>query len=194
MSFEQGQRVKHRTGKHGEVAGQSYGDPIVLWDGETHPRVEYRSEVSSALSERIYVASSWRNVLQQGVVEVLRAGGLEVYDFKNPPNGTGFAWTQVGLQTGNNDATTSEYLEAMNHPRAIEGFNSDFDAMKWADTFVLVLPCGRSAHLELGWAAGQGKRTAVLLDDPCVPELMYGMVDYLATNVFDLLGWLGVED
>ena len=30
---------------------------------------------------------------------------------------------------------------------------------RWDDTFVLVLPCGRSAHLELGWAVGQGKRT-----------------------------------
>lgn len=53
---------------------------------------------------------------------------------------------------------------------------------------------GRSAHLELGWAVGQGKKTAVLLDDPVTPELMYKMVDYLAPNVHDLLGWLGVED
>jgi len=60
---------------------------------------------------------------------------------------------------------------------------------------VLVLPCGRSAHLELGWAAGQGKRTAILLDGPQVtPELMYKMVDHISTDAFDLLGWLGVED
>lgn len=42
---------------------------------------------------------------------------------------------------------------------------------------------------------GQRVRTAILLDGPIVvPELMYKMVDYLAPSLFDLLGWLGVED
>jgi len=148
-------------------------------------------------SERIYVASSWRNGLQGMVVEVLRAAKFEVYDFKNPPAGTGFAWSEVGLPntTGSNDTcSVDDYLAGLAHPRSVEGFQSDFDAMQWADTFVLVLPCGRSAHLELGWAVGAGKRTAVLLDDPCTPELMYRMVDYLAPSTMDLLGWLGVED
>lgn len=146
---------------------------------------------------RIYVASSWRNDFQQAVVHVLRAAGAEVYDFKNPPQQTGFHWSEVGLPntTGRDDTCSAQaYLSAIEHPRSVEGFASDFDAMKWADTCVLVLPCGRSAHLELGWAVGAGKRTAVLLDDPCTPELMYRMVDHLAPSVVDLLGWLGVED
>lgn len=33
---------------------------------------------------KIYVASSWRNVFQQDVVDILRDLGHEVYDFKNP--------------------------------------------------------------------------------------------------------------
>ncbi len=71
--------------------------------------------------------------------------------------------------------------------------------MQRADTFVLVLPCGRSAHLELGWAVGAEKRTAILLDpDPktntVTPELMYKMVDHIALDALDLLDWLGVED
>lgn len=152
----------------------------------------------------IYVASSWRNMMQQGVVHTLRAARFDVYDFQNPPGGKGFAWNQVELEHSKSltDTTptvldvsdTAKYLEALEHPRAVEGFNADFDAMKNADTFVLVLPCGRSAHLELGWAVGAGKRTAVLLDDPCTPELMYKMVDYLAPSLFDLIGWLGVQD
>ena len=36
---------------------------------------------------KIYVASSWRNVFQQDVVDILRDLGHEVYDFKNPPHG-----------------------------------------------------------------------------------------------------------
>lgn len=87
-----------------------------------------------------------------------------------------------------------EYLRMIEHPRALAGFDADFDAMKRADTFVMVLPCGKSAHLELGWAAGAGKRTAILLEDPVEPELMYRCADYLAASLFDLLGWLGVED
>ena len=62
--------------------------------------------------------------------------------------------------------------------------------MNRADTFVLVLPCGKSAHLELGWAVGAGKRTAILLEDPVEPELMYRMVDHLAPNMQALLDWL----
>lgn len=86
------------------------------------------------------------------------------------------------------------YLQMVNHPVAIDGYHADFSAMEQADTFVLVLPCGKSAHLELGWAVGAGKRTAILLEDPVEPELMYRMVDYLAPSLFDLLGWLGVGD
>lgn len=142
----------------------------------------------------IYVASSWRNMMQQGVVHILRAAQFEVYDFQNPPNGKGFHWGEIGLHHDNDEADVDEYILALQHSRAIEGFNSDMDAMKTADVFVLVLPCGRSAHLELGWAVGMGKKTAVLLEDPCTPELMYKMVDHLAPTVFDLLGWLGVKD
>lgn len=93
------------------------------------------------------------------------------------------------------DAVTQDtYLSAIEHPVAWRGYTADFEAMQKADTFILVLPCGRSAHLELGWAVGAGKRTAILLDDPVTPELMYKMVDFVAKDMFSLLGWLGVED
>jgi hypothetical protein len=74
------------------------------------------------------------------------------------------------------------------------------DALTKADCTILILPCGRSAHLELGFAIGQGQATAILLDGPMhpenkvTPELMYKMADYHAESLFDLLGWLGVED
>lgn len=102
----------------------------------------------------------------------------------------------TGCACPKGDGTTSpeSYLRSIEHPVAIRGFELDFEAMERADTFVLVLPCGRSAHLELGWAVGAGKQTAILLDDPVTPELMYRMVDFVAPSLFDLLGWLGVED
>lgn len=148
----------------------------------------------------IYVASSWRNITQQLTVHVLRAAGFDVYDFKNPPNGHGFqwrevAWADIDFLQGNVDVEKQQYLDALEHPRAEEGFHSDFDAMKNADTFVLVLPCGRSAHLELGWAVGAGKRTCIYApEDTLTPELMYKMVDHIAPTIMDLLSWLGVQD
>jgi hypothetical protein len=148
----------------------------------------------------VYVASSWRNNLQPAVIEILRAAGIDCYDFRNPAEGNhGFRWTDVdpswtGANGGDGTTEPTAYLRAIEHPVAIAGFESDFAAMEKADTFVLILPCGRSAHLELGWAVGAGKRTAILLDDPCTPELMYRMVDHVALTVMDLLGWLGVED
>lgn len=91
---------------------------------------------------------------------------------------------------GSDWESVDEYLRMIAHPRADAGFRSDFDAMQRADTFVMVLPCGKSAHLELGWAIGAGKRTVILLEDPVEPELMYKMADYLATSLDDLMRWL----
>lgn len=143
----------------------------------------------------VYVASSWRCPMQPAVIATLRAAKIDCYDFRNPPNGTGFSWKEVtGDDYIDGPATVDSYLEMIDHQRAADGFESDFNAMQKADAFVLVLPCGRSAHLELGWAVGQGKHTAILLEDPLEPELMYRMVDYLAPSLPDLLGWLGVDD
>lgn len=151
--------------------------------------------------EYVYVASSWRCNMQPAVIEILRAAGIDCYDFRNPEGGTGFAWQEVmpSFDVEAQRADVKEYLTGLDHPRSVEGYRADFAAMQRADTFVLVLPCGRSAHLELGWAVGAGKRTAILLDpdvetNEITPELMYKMVDLIAPSVFDLLGWLGVED
>ncbi len=154
----------------------------------------------------VYVASSWRSAIQPAVIHTLRAAGIDCYDFRNPAEGSvGFSWRQTrdgepmsvdqGVKAKGSDwEPVDEYLRMVEHPRARLGFQNDFAAMEKADTFVMVLPCGKSAHLELGWAIGAGKRTAILLEDPVEPELMYRMADYLAPNLVDLLGWLGVED
>lgn len=146
------------------------------------------------MSKRIYVASSWRNPAQPAVVEVLRSARFEVYDFRNPTEGdNGFHWSSIdpAWQEWNAD----EYVEALTHPLAVDGFGKDKAAMEWADTFVLVMPCGRSAHLELGWATGQGKPSAILLeDDGFEPELMYKLADLVTPSMMDLLAWLGVTD
>lgn len=136
----------------------------------------------------VYVASSWRCSYQPAVIALLKAAGIPHYDFRNPEGGTGFAWSDIDPHW---EAWNAEqFVELLAHPIADRGFMSDFDAMERADMFVLVLPCGRSAHLELGWAVGQGKRTAILTRDGQEPELMYKMVDFVTSSTDDLLDWL----
>lgn len=132
---------------------------------------------------RIYVASSWRNDFQPMVVAQLERDGHQVYDFKNPPNKSGFGWEQVAMPP---KPTVEEYLKGLSHPIAAQGFLADFRAMKWADVGVLVLPCGRSAHLELGWMAGAGKRTIILTKDHEEPELMALLADHIVGSLDDV--------
>ncbi len=136
--------------------------------------------------KRIYVASSWRNHRQPLVVRILRGAGHSVYDFHEPqPGSNGFHWS--GIDPLWEQWTKSAYRRGLDHPIAEAGFTSDFDAMQWADTGVLVLPAGRSAHLVAGYFTGAGKSLFILLLEPQEPELMYRMATKLCLDVDELL-------
>jgi len=60
-------------------------------------------------------------------------------------------------------------------------------ALRDCDVCVLVLPCGRSAHLEAGWAAGAGRSVMALVPEPIEPELMYSMFKNVFTNIDELI-------
>lgn len=143
----------------------------------------------------IYVASSWRCARQPAVVQALRDVGHDVYDFRNPREGeTGFSWHQLdsSLPVGPADLVLSaDHIRMMlDHPVADDGFASDMNALRECDICVLVLPCGRSAHIEAGWAAGNGKQLIVLLDDG-EPDLMWKMADVLCVTLIEVLAACG---
>ena len=135
---------------------------------------------------RIYVASSWRNRYFPEVVTRLREAGHEVYDFRNPPHGgTGFHWTDIDPNAP--AWTYAQYAEGLHHPLAERQFQADIDALTRADTCVLVLPCGRSAHTEAGWMAGAGKRVIAYIPEMVEPELMYKLFAGVAGSLEELV-------
>lgn len=121
---------------------------------------------------KIYVASSWRNTYYPRVLKKLRESGLECYDFRNPnDNDKGFSWADISPNW--HDWEPSAWRAALDHDIAEKGFNNDFTAMQNADICVLVMPSGRSAHIEAGWFAGQGKKVYALVQEKAEPDLMY---------------------
>lgn len=150
------------------------------------------------MERRIYLASSWRNPYQPILVRLLREQGHRVYDFRNPSVGydnpvdvtEGFAWSQLDHDWQQWDKRT--YRDCLqSHPVAARGFQSDWQAMQWADTGVLLLPSGRSAHIEAGYFTGAGKDLHILLDGHEIePELMYLMataIHVTPDELFDAL-------
>lgn len=140
----------------------------------------------------VYVASSWRNTYQPTVVAELRAVGHKVYDFRHPtgPKSGGFHWSEI--DPAYQDWLPHEFRRALEHEVADTGYANDWNAMQWADTGVLVLPSGRSAHIEAGYFVGAGKDLYILMYDGTVqePELMYKMATDICLSTHELIGRL----
>lgn len=138
----------------------------------------------------IYVASSWRNEYQPTVVLALQAVGVGVYDFRNPEEGdNGFHWSEIDPAWQR--WTWREYVEGLGHSLAIDGFGKDFEALDTCDGLILVLPCGRSAHLEAGYVIGQGKPSLIYKPEPVdvEPELMNKLADAMTDSMQQVLSW-----
>lgn len=147
----------------------------------------------------IYLASSWRNALQPEVLDRLRLEGHRVYDFRNPgdswrhpragDDSGGFRWSDIDPAW---EAWSPwSFTQALDTHTAAEGFANDRSAMESADVGVLLLPCGRSAHLEAGYFAGHpDKSLHILVPELPEPELMYLMADGIHLTVESLLGAL----
>ena len=102
------------------------------------------------------------------MISKLKARGHDVYDFGDPPAGAEeFGIIPPTLPDGHYTALRSHIGQAT--------FWRDSKALQAAEGVVLVLPCGRSAHVEAGFAAGAGKPLAIYLEPQVAqePEVMY---------------------
>ena len=136
----------------------------------------------------IYVASSWRNPYQPDIVRILRESEFEVFDFRD--NDAMFHWRELDPLW--KFWTYRRCAAALLLPKPEKAFAADFGALQKADAVLMVMPCGRSAHLEMGWAIGKGLPTAVLYEDdsPCDPELMIKMTDFRSTDLGEIVEFL----
>ena len=135
----------------------------------------------------IYRASSWKNTYYPSVLAALRAAGHDVYDFRNPGDGTdGFKWSN--LDPNWLEWSPEKYKhQLMENPLTEQQFGNDLRAIEACDCCVLLLPCGRSAHTEAGYFAGQGKPVYVLIPEKQEPELMYRLFDGVCTSIDELI-------
>ena len=128
----------------------------------------------------VYVASSWRNEFQPGVVAALREDGHTVYDFKDSD---GFHWTEVDPEWLEWPKDIRKYLNGLSHPCAERGFKRDMTALREADACVYVMPCGVSASLEAGYACGSGKLVIAYVPSLREPDLMVKMADLVTQEL-----------
>jgi hypothetical protein len=125
----------------------------------------------------IYVIGSLRNDQIVPVANSIRELGIEVVDnWFAAGKIADDAWRDYSKARGRTYAEALESREA-NH---VYYFDKAYIAL--SDAVVLVYPAGKSAHLEFGWAIGQGKRGYVLLDD--TPDRFDVMLQFATATVY----------
>lgn len=124
----------------------------------------------------VYVIGSLRNKNIPTVAESLRSTGLDVFD----------DWYSAGPEADDylrdyyRDRGLS-YSEVLNSYAAKHIFEFDRYHLERCDCAVLVLPAGKSGHLELGYVIGLGKPGYILMDgEPERVDIMHSF----ATKVF----------
>lgn len=147
--------------------------PLVLEESAHYPLCPYVSPFVKLVDEvdepeflksslRIYLASSWRNdELVMVVYRLLRQYGFDVDAFCNQPGGrVGFNIADC-LAAAGHSLDEVDAITALRHPAVAEqfriAFREDKKWLDWCNCVIMLMPCGRSAHLEAGYAKGQGK-------------------------------------
>ena len=78
------------------------------------------------------------------------------------------------------------YRDALAGLAAEHVYNFDFKHLNESDVAVLLLPCGKSGHLELGYMLGKGRKGYILLDNPERWDVMYKFADGIFHNFEEL--------
>lgn len=109
---------------------------------------------------KLYIIGSLRNPEIPKLASTLRRQGHEVFD----------DWYSAGPKAddcwqAHQQGKGLSFKQALEGPAATNVFNFDKTWLDWCDAAVLVLPAGKSGHLELGYVIGSGKPGYILLPD-----------------------------
>lgn len=139
---------------------------------------------------KIYVCSSWKNEIYPTMLEFLRRNcHCDVWDWRNPPSGDrGFSWSEIDEKW--QSWTVSSYKSGLATKRAWHGFLLDKHGIDTADKVILLLPSGRSSHLEAGYAVGNGKPLAIFMPEGEGADLMYKFAQLITNDWSELGGWI----
>lgn len=125
---------------------------------------------------KIYLVGSLRNTLVPKVAKLLREKGFEVFDdWFSPGPEADDHWQEYEKNRGRT------YKEALNGWHAQAVFAIDKRHLDDSDVAIMVMPAGKSAHLEIGYMAGRGKDTFILFDKE--PE-RFDIMPNFCTDVF----------
>ena len=134
-------------------------------------------------SRKIYVIGSLRNPAVTSISGKLRGLGYEVFDdwYAAGPEADD-KWRDYEKERGRT------YIEALVHGHAAEHvYSYDKYHLDTSDAAILVLPAGRSGHLELGYMIGRNCPSFILLDNPDRWDVMYKFADVVTQDEATLL-------
>ena len=131
----------------------------------------------------IYIIGSLANPKIPVVANELRSVGFDVFSsWYCASENADVRWQEHEQGRG------LTYIEALKDFAAQQVFKFDKYHLDGCDTAVLVYPAGRSGHLELGYAVGQGKHTFILMDqEPVKWDVMLNFADAVFSNIEDLV-------
>ena len=138
----------------------------------------------------IYLIGSLRNPAIPEIGVKLRALGYDVFcDWFGAGEIADDSWRKYEKLRGRS------YKEALKGYAARHIFEFDKKHLDRADMGVLVMPAGRSGHLELGYLAGRGKKTYILFDqEPERWDIMVQFADEVFFSLEDMLTMLGASE
>ncbi len=135
---------------------------------------------------KIYLIGSLRDKrIPEIANEIREKTGHEVFDdwFAPGPRADDH-WKEYETARGRS------YKEALQGYAAKHIFGFDKFHLDRSDIGILILPSGKSCHLELGYMIGKGKLGYVLMDDPDRYDVMYQFATGIAFSMDELMDML----
>jgi hypothetical protein len=132
---------------------------------------------------KVYVIGSLRNPKIPEIANKLRGQGYEVFDdwYAAGPEADD-KWKEYEQARGRN------YRQALNGHAATHVFEFDKTHLDESDAVVLVLPAGKSGHMELGYCIGKGLPGYILLEEGSDRwDVMYKFADGVFDSIEDLV-------